>query len=50
MTAWSARDTDWKRAFYYESTASELYDDFLRGHGIAQEQLDRIPFDPPLPI
>jgi TolB-like protein len=54
-----AQDSDWKRAFYYESTASELYEllqhdprweDFLRRHGIAQEQLDRIPFDPPLPI
>ena len=53
------QDPDWKDAFYYQSTAADLrellqqdprWESFLRRYGIAQEQLDRVPFDPPLPI
>ena len=53
------QDADWKRDFYFGWTAltmSELlqhdprWEAFLHRHGISQKQLDRIPFDPPLPI
>jgi len=53
------QDSEWRRSFYYGMTAVSLdellhndprWEAFLRRHGISQEQLDRIPFDPALPI
>ncbi len=53
------QDPNWKRAFYYGMTAVNLdeqlkndprWEAFLRRHGTHPEQLDRIPFDPPLPV